>query len=130
MVYGFGKIKSEIIIYLSLTKRSLRILHFSLIIKMRSDKMKEERVGYWLASVLFLFGIALLAHLASLSYYLTDSQKLLVLACVSIGGAFLLSLFTERCVGCHKYLGRMFFDSKKEYCPYCGCKFHDEWQKK
>ena len=55
MVYGFGKIKSEIIIYLSFTKRRLRILHFSLIIKMRSDKMKKERVGYWLARAVFVW---------------------------------------------------------------------------
>lgn len=92
--------------------------------------MRKERVGYFLSCVLFIFGMTILANLCYLCYYMVGFHGLFILAWGSIFGAVLVGLCTERCPVCHKYLGVMFFDGKKEFCPYCGCKFQDEWPKK
>lgn len=31
-----------------------------------------------------------------------------------------ITLFTQRCPFCRRYLGMMFFPGKKTHCPYCG----------
>ena len=85
-------------------------------------KLKKQKIGYWIGTILFDIGIILLAESGweSRGYWL---RPLLELGLVFLLPGIVVGIFTQRCPFCEKFLGILFFAGKKSFCPYCGTAF-------
>ena len=92
-------------------------------------KLKKQKIGYWVGTMLLDIGIILLAQSGweSRGYWL---HPLLELGLIFLLPGIVIGLFTQRCPFCGKFLGIFFFAGKKEFCPYCGAEFDDSKGKK
>ena len=92
-------------------------------------KLKKQKIGYWVGTVLLDIGIILPAQSGweSRSYWL---HPLLELGLIFLLPGIVIGLFTQRCPFCGKFLGIFFFAGKKKFCPYCGAEFDDSKEKK
>ena len=92
-------------------------------------KLKKQKIGWWISTMLFDIGIILLAQSGweSRGYWL---HPLLEFGLLFLLPGIVIGLFTQRCPFCGKFLGIFFFASKKEFCPYCGAEFDDSKGKK
>lgn len=82
-------------------------------------KLKKQKIGYWVSTMLFDIGIILLVESGweSRGYWL---HPLLELGLLFLPSGIAVGFFTQRCPFCGKFLGMLFFVGKKEFCPYCG----------
>lgn len=85
-------------------------------------KLKRQKIGYWISSVLLDIGIILLAQSGweSRGYW---PHPLLETGLVFLLPGIVVGFFTQRCPFCGKFLGIFFFAGNKEFCPYCGAEF-------
>ena len=92
-------------------------------------KLKKQKIGYWVSTVLLDIGIILLAQSGweSRGYWL---HPLLALGLVFLLPGIIIGILTQRCPFCGKFLGILFFAGKKEFCPFCGAEFDDSSDKK
>ena len=86
--------------------------------------LKEQKIGWWISTMLFDIGIALLTQSGweSRGYWL---HPLLELGLLFLLPGIVVGVITQRCPFCGKFLGIFFFTGKKEFCPYCGTEFND-----
>ena len=80
--------------------------------------MKHPKLWDGISSILVLFGLDLYGSCC----YGVWALVYAALGCVILG--VLISVRTQRCPFCHRYLGMMFFTGKKTYCPHCGSDVH------
>ena len=92
-------------------------------------KLKKQKIGWWISTMLFDIGIILLAQSGweSRGYWL---HPLLELGLIFLLPGIVIGLFTQRCPFCGKFLGIFFFAGKKGFCPCCGTEFNDSEEKK
>lgn len=85
-------------------------------------KLKKQKIGYWISTVLLDIGIILLVQSVweSRGYWL---HPLLELGLILLLPGIVIGIFTQRCPFCEKFLGILFFAGKKDFCPYCGAEF-------
>ena len=91
-------------------------------------KLKKQKIGYWVGTMLFDIGVILLAQSGweSRGYWL---HPLLELGLIFLLPGIVVGIFTQQCPFCGKFLGIMFFTGKKKFCPYCGTEFDDSKEK-
>lgn len=91
-------------------------------------KLKKQKIGYWVSTVLLDIGIILLTQSGweSRGYWL---RPLLELGLVFLLPGIIIGILTQRCPFCGKFLGILFFAGKKEFCPFCGAEFDDSSDK-
>ena len=81
--------------------------------------MKHPKLWDSISTILVLFGLGLYG---SSCYYGVWALVYAALGCVVLGT--LIAVCTQRCPFCHRYLGMMFFSSKKTYCSHCCSDMH------
>ncbi len=82
-------------------------------------KLKKQKIGYWVSTILMDVGIMLLVQSGwdSRGYWL---EPLLTLSAAFLLPGIGVALFTQRCPFCGRFLGVMFFTGKNAFCPRCG----------
>ncbi len=92
-------------------------------------KLKKQKIGWWISTILLDIGIILLAQSGweSRSYWL---HPLLEPGLILLLPGIIIGIFTQCCPFCGKFLGIYFFAGKKKFCPYCGTKFDDSEERK
>lgn len=85
--------------------------------------MKKLKIWDWVSTAVFLLGAILFCWGCVRTERLDNliSSAGMAVAAISV----IISVVKQRCPFCKRYLG-LFYDPKREFCPYCGGKIDSD----